>query len=97
VEHGCNKNVVKIRRGKRTPLADALFRAAMKIVRRNGDPAQAAAEVIKVYRKMSSGLKDAMGLMHFLEEVSDGIRATNEHGRQMKARKLRLAAVTTIN
>ncbi len=89
--------VVDKRKKRRSPLADTLFRAAAKIVRTNGDPAQASSEVVAVYRRMNGELKNETGLLHFLEEVAAGIRAAKERGRSDRARKVRLAATQTVN
>jgi len=97
MKHGKKITAVDKRKQRRSPLADALFRAAAKIVRANGDPAQASAAVVAIYRRMNHELRDETGLMHFLEEVSAGIGAAKERIRSAKARKMRLAACGTIN
>ena len=85
------------RKKRRTPLADALFNAAAKIMRGNGDRAQASTEVVAIYRKMNNELKDATGLMHFLEEVFAGIRAFKERDRRERSQKIRRTAFETVN
>ena len=97
MKHDAAIAIVGKRKQCRSPLADALFRAAAKIVRANGDPAQASAAVVAIYRRMNHELRDETGLMHFLEEVSAGIGATKERIRSARARKMRLAAFGTIN
>jgi|GEM_PF-3235678 len=82
---------------RRTPPADAFFRAATKIMRGNGDAAQASAEVVAIYRKMNNELKEKMGLMHFLEEVFAGIRAFKERDRRERSQKIRRTAFETVN
>jgi hypothetical protein len=96
MRHAKKIPVVDRRKKRRSPLADAIFRAAAKIIRANGDPAQASAEVVAIYRRMNGELQNETGLMHFLEEVSAGIRAANERGRRNRSRKMR-AACASIN
>jgi len=78
--------VVDKRKRERSPLADALFRAAMKIVCSGGDPVRSAEEVAKIFRRAETDLKNSPGLESFLELVRDGIRAANERDRRSRLR-----------
>ena len=71
----------------RTRLADALFRAAVKIIVAKGDPAIASQEVVNIFRRASRDLKDAPGLEHFLEELRQGMRTAHEYERRARQRE----------
>ena len=58
--------VVDERKKGRTLLADALFRAAIKIMAARGDPVRAAEEVAEIFRRAETDLKDSPGLESFL-------------------------------
>ena len=84
-----HRRIVVVNKGKsgRTPLADALVRAAIKVVTAQGDPAKASMEAVKIFRRASRDLKGAPGLEHFLEELRQGMRTADEYERRMRRRE----------
>jgi hypothetical protein len=89
--------VVDERKKGRTLLADALFRAAIKIMAARGDPVRAAEEVAEIFRRAETDLKDSPGLESFLELVRDGIRAANERDRRSRLRHPQMVVSARLN
>jgi hypothetical protein len=89
--------VVNHRKKQRAPLADALFRSAVKIVSSRGNPVQSTKGVVAIFRRAETNLNDSPGLESFLELVRDGIRAADERDRRSRLRRPQMVFSQRLN